>query len=193
MSWYGANRPEFREALLSSGVPASSIAALPPTDYAGHATDFFAAAGRCSQPASFHESKSLPETTRETVVIHPFSGGRRKNWPLHLYRELASQLPCEVEWTAGPEEELPGAERFANLADLAAWIAGARLYIGNDSGITHLAAAIGVQTLALFGPSVARRHGRRAGKTSQFCAATPIEESRSGDRIERVNRLLGSP
>ena len=41
-------------------------------------------------------------------------------------------------------------ERFENLLDLAEWMAGARLYIGNDSGITHLAAAVGVPVIAIF-------------------------------------------
>ena len=54
----------------------------------------------------------------------------------------------------GPrEDELPGARRFDDLHDLACWLAGARVYIGNDSGPTHLAAAVGTPVVALFGPS----------------------------------------
>ena len=40
-----------------------------------------------------------------------------------------------------------------DLMELAQWIGRARAFIGNDSGITHLAAATGVQTIALFGTS----------------------------------------
>ncbi len=40
-----------------------------------------------------------------------------------------------------------------NLWDLACWLAHARLYIGNDSGITHLAAAVGTPVVAIFGPT----------------------------------------
>jgi heptosyltransferase-3 len=58
-----------------------------------------------------------------------------------------------VEWTAGPDETLDRATRFENLFDLARWLAGAALYIGNDSGITHLAAAVGIPVIALFGPA----------------------------------------
>jgi ADP-heptose:LPS heptosyltransferase len=36
---------------------------------------------------------------------------------------------------------------------LEGWLATARLYIGNDSGITHLAAAVGTPVVALFGPT----------------------------------------
>lgn len=48
---------------------------------------------------------------------------------------------------------LPGAVRIDDLYLLACWLARARLYIGNDSGITHLAAAVGTPVLALFGPT----------------------------------------
>jgi ADP-heptose:LPS heptosyltransferase len=88
---------------------------------------------------------------RASVVIHPFSGSARKNWPLASFEEVARRLPLPVEWTAGPEEMLPSATRFENLFDLARWLAGAKLYLGNDSGITHLAAAVGVAVVALFG------------------------------------------
>ena len=40
-----------------------------------------------------------------------------------------------------------------NLYELACWLQTARLYIGNDSGITHLAAAVGVPVVAIFGPT----------------------------------------
>jgi len=43
--------------------------------------------------------------------------------------------------------------RIDDLYELAQWLAGARLYIGNDSGVTHLAAAVGIPVLALFGPT----------------------------------------
>jgi ADP-heptose:LPS heptosyltransferase len=86
-------------------------------------------------------------------VIHPFSGGRRKNWPLEQFCEISRRLPMPVQWCAGPEESLHSAVRMENLWDLACWLAAARVYIGNDSGITHLAAAVGTPTVAIFGPS----------------------------------------
>ena len=58
-----------------------------------------------------------------------------------------------MKWLAGPEEVLPGADRFDDLGELADGLAGARVYIGNDSGITHLAGAVGTPTVALFGPT----------------------------------------
>ena len=51
---------------------------------------------------------------------------------------------------AGPEEVLDDAVRFDDLYELACWLSTARVYIGNDSGITHLAAAVGVPVVAIF-------------------------------------------
>ena len=69
------------------------------------------------------------------------------------YRELATRLNLPVQWCAGPEEQLENAVRMENLWELACWLARARVYIGNDSGITHLAAAAGVPVVAIFGPT----------------------------------------
>jgi heptosyltransferase-3 len=66
---------------------------------------------------------------------------------------LAQRLAMPVRWCAGPEEELDGAVRFTDLYELARWLATARVYIGNDSGITHLAAAAGAPVVAIFGPT----------------------------------------
>jgi ADP-heptose:LPS heptosyltransferase len=90
------------------------------------------------------------------AVIHPFSGSPRKNWPLEKFRALAGKLEpvMPVRWCAGEEDPpLPDAVRIDDLYELACWLAKARLYIGNDSGITHLAAAVGTPVLALFGPT----------------------------------------
>jgi ADP-heptose:LPS heptosyltransferase len=152
VSWYGSNRPEFREALFNSGVRCVFHEALPPADCNMHATDFFAQ--QVGAPLGLRPHIDLgPVPRRDAIVIHPFSGSTRKNWPLEQYRALAGRLPLQVEWTAGPEEELPEAVRFDDLLALAQWMGGARLYIGNDSGITHLAAAIGLPVIALFGPT----------------------------------------
>lgn len=191
VSWYGANRREFREALGSLGAKCEFHQALPPPDYRGHATDFFArqvgaAAGQ--QPRIEFDRSAQ----RDSVVLHPFSGSGKKNWPEARYRELAGQLACAVEWTVGPEDELPGAKRFDNLRELADWIAGARLYIGNDSGIAHLAAATGVATLVLFGPSSPLIWGPRGRKVT-ILAANALEHWSVDAVLAAANRLLRSP
>jgi len=188
VSWYGANRPEFQDALRTAGVPCDFLAALPPADYPGHAGSFFA--GQVNTPDVETRIEVRPIERRHRVVIHPFSGGTRKNWPLQNYRMLAQQLPCPVDWTAGPEEELAEAQRFDDLSGLANWLSGARLYIGNDSGITHLAAATGVPTLALFGPTDPCKWAPR-GANVRVLRHEPLEALSPRTVAEMAIRLLG--
>jgi hypothetical protein len=159
VSWYGANRPEFRELVDSLGLPFTFLPALPPQGLAIHATDIY-----LDQVRALAECRVDPvphiscDVARENfAVIHPFSGSPRKNWPLENFRQLARGLErrMPVRWCAGPEDPpLAGAQRFDDLYELACWLAQASLYIGNDSGITHLAAAVGTPVLAIFGPTV---------------------------------------
>ncbi len=190
VSWYGANRPEFRELLLRIGAHCEFHAALPPRDSQEHAIDFFARQARAPE-GLVPRIDVGPITDRGAVVIHPFSGSARKNWALDRYRELARQLRLPVEWTAGPEEELPEAVRFTNLAELAVWIRGARLYIGNDSGITHLAAATGVRTLALFGAASRASWAPRGDNVTVACAES-LEKLEVQAVANVANRLLDS-
>jgi heptosyltransferase-3 len=189
VSWYGTNRPEFRQVVRASGVPSTFHAALPPAGCNEHACDFFSrqvGALRGLAPKINVSGSSC----RRTAVIHPFSGSTKKNWPLDRYRQLAKQLPLDVNWVAGPEESLDSAVRFEHLNELAAWLAGTQLYIGNDSGITHLAAAVGVPVLALFGPTSPALWGPR-GKQVETLHRNPISELAVETVAEAANRLLG--
>ena len=159
VSWYGANRPEFRDSVAALGLPFIFLAALPPGGTGVHATDFYLDQVRDIAPG---DSDGIPRLEcsdadrEEFAVIHPFSGSPRKNWPLENFQALAAQLGRDmpVRWCAGDDDPaLPGAVRIPDLYDLACWLAKARLYIGNDSGITHLAAAVGTPVLAFFGPT----------------------------------------
>lgn len=153
VSWYGAAREEFRRALEEVGVPFRLFPALPPAGSGIHAVDYYLAQVGGSPGAA----PRLPcrAARGAYAVIHPFSGSPKKNWPLENFRELHAALSARmpVHWCAGPEEELEGAVRFQDLGALAEWLAGAALYVGNDSGITHLAAACGVPVVAIFGPT----------------------------------------
>ena len=123
VSWYGANRPEFREAALLLNPNWRFLPALP-SDETLHVTDFYAQA--VGAPSGLRPSLCVPcAPKRSSVVIQPFSGSPRKNWPLDRFEELTQKLPLPVEWIAGPEENLPGARRFDNLWQLANWIGSA--------------------------------------------------------------------
>jgi heptosyltransferase-3 len=129
-SWYGANRPEFRAAV--SHLPFTFFPALPP-------------------PAEgIPRIATPPRLIQDFVAVHPFASSPAKRWPLGCFQAVASALDVPVKWTAGPEERLDDAARFDDLYDLACWLATARAYIGNDSGIAHLAAAVGTPVVAIF-------------------------------------------
>jgi hypothetical protein len=151
VSWYGANRPEFRACVKD--LPFEFFTAIPPDDCGMHAADFFAA--QVGAPGEAIPRIECPRGDGGFAVIHPFSGSAKKCWPLVRYQALARLLDphTPVRWCAGPEERLPDAVRITDLYELACWLATARVYIGNDSGITHLAVAVGTPVVALFGPT----------------------------------------
>ena len=129
-SWYGANRPEFREAVAH--LPFTFFPALPP-------------------PAEGIPRIAVPDIpVQDFIVIHPFASSVSKRWPMERFRAVSESIGVPVRWIAGPEEALERAVRFDDLYELACWLAGARAYIGNDSGIAHLAAAVGTPVVSIF-------------------------------------------
>ena len=158
VSWYGTNRPEFRHTVSELGLPFTFLDALPAEGASIHAADFYLEQVRqiASCPSDGIPRIECPVEREDYAVIHPFSGSARKNWPLGKFHAVAAQLErvMPVKWCAGEEDPpLPGSVRIDDLYELACWLSKARMYIGNDSGITHLAAAVGTPVLALFGPT----------------------------------------
>ena len=104
---------------------------------------------------------------RKVLVFNPGSGASEKNWPREFFREVAEWWKREFTGESviifGPveEERGQGGRHWEDmrvvgglgLAKLAALIRRCDLYLGNDSGVTHLASALGVATVALFGPT----------------------------------------
>lgn len=151
VSWYGANQPEFRARVQELGLPFTFFPALPSSDGRKHVIDFFLETA--GAPAGAAPRIAVTPVAHGSAVIHPFSGSARKNWPMLKFRSLAEHLPDPVAWCAAPHEPLAGAVKIEDLYELACWLAGARVYIGNDAGITHLAAAAGTPVVAIFGPT----------------------------------------
>ncbi|HNR29673.1 MAG TPA: glycosyltransferase family 9 protein [Candidatus Hydrogenedentes bacterium] len=154
------------DAAIASGLGSCGVAdvrcfaGLPPADWPRHASEYYLAA--LGYPAAPPFRLAVAPTPRHEVILAPGSGGRRKNWPFDRFLTVAGELAARgygVAWCVGPAEEslrLPenhAALRDAPLVEIAGILAGARLYIGNDSGITHLAAAVGCPTVAVFGPT----------------------------------------
>jgi heptosyltransferase III len=108
-----------------------------------------------------------PSAGRAGIAIHPGSGSPRKNWPMARWRSLCQWLreesgaeilviAGEAESAAKSSAELADFGRMANglpLAELATRLAECRLFLGHDSGVSHLAAACGVPCVLLFGPT----------------------------------------
>lgn len=131
----------------------------------GHLDALYAAMPRLNVPSA---------TTAEEepiVAVHPGSGGAAKRWAPERFAAIVARLgaagyrPLLLQ---GPQDEAvvrqvlaalaPGAMRPTVAAGLtttqvAALLVCCRGYLGNDSGVSHLAGLLGLPTLALFGPT----------------------------------------
>lgn len=198
VSWYGSNRAAFRERGRALHLPFTFFPALPESGAGCHAVDFYLRQAESIGGAAAHIVPRIAceAEAREIAVIHPFSGSPRKNWPLERFRAVARMMEragLAVVWTAGPEEELDGAVRVEDLYELGRLIASARVYLGNDSGISHLAAAVGTATVALFGPTdpaVWEPRGRRVCCVATDTVGEPMERIGVGRVAEAVFSLL---
>jgi ADP-heptose:LPS heptosyltransferase len=95
------------------------------------------------------------------IMIHPGSGSEKKNWPLEHWLRLADELiGHEFIFITGEAEEARGVRipkhshwHSLPLSELATRMSTCAAFLGHDSGISHLAAACGVPSLLLFGPT----------------------------------------
>lgn len=136
------------------------------------------------------------------AAIHPGSGSPKKNWPAERFVELARRLagtgrpPFFIVGEADRDVEKELLARApeiptlagATLVEVASVLAHCASYVGNDSGVTHVAAALGIPVVALFGPSDADRWGPRGPNVTLLRAP-------GGDlaalALERVLEALG--
>jgi ADP-heptose:LPS heptosyltransferase len=140
-----------------------------------HATQVFL---RALEPLAIFDADPVPrlrlgESARceNRLALHPGSGGgSRKNWPEKKWAEFIERLLNETGWelviAGGPAEEeilqrlsaaLPlgrvMVERNRPLPVLAKTLQNCRGFVGHDSGITHLASALGLPVVVLWGQS----------------------------------------
>ncbi len=94
------------------------------------------------------------------AVLHPFASAPEKQWPAKRFTEVARYLKLwniTPVFLAGPQDDAtPYREHRAlqgSLAEVKAVLSNASLFIGNDSGPAHMAAAFGVPSLVLFSTS----------------------------------------
>jgi ADP-heptose:LPS heptosyltransferase len=133
------------------------------------------------------------------VAVAPGSGQPLKNWPLAHYYEITRALSWEfnarVVWLTGPVEAdwLPVLKPLATVQDqlllselplarVTGVLSVCHLYLGGDSGLTHLAAAVGgPAVLALFGPTDPRiwaPPGEQVHILTGPCESSPCAQGR---------------
>jgi heptosyltransferase III len=158
--------------LRASGVP--RVVSVNPMVRGGqHASDHFAGAlgqlgvPRPEPPVLVHVTKA--PVTQCRLAFHIGSGSDKKNWPLNCWSELIRSLAGDFDEVLliGGEADTVRLKEFkahygslrlrilhnASLGTLASELAASLAFIGHDSGVTHLSAAIGRPTIALFGPT----------------------------------------
>lgn len=151
--------------------PVTTVAPRPPADRSIHVRDHVMAqldrAGLVLEPF-LGKATARSVAPGATVWLHPGAGSARKRWPLAYFVALSEQLAGDgfvPAFVVGPAEAgLSGdlaalvGTRFAvhrpeGVGVLATLLSGGAAFIGNDGGPTHLAAALGLATVAVFGPS----------------------------------------
>jgi heptosyltransferase-3 len=113
-----------------------------------------------------------PLQERKKILIHPGAGSIRKRWPISQFIQIERRLRTDglkPEFILGPAEidlakalsdldyPLQQVHILEELPDLLALLESAGGYIGNDSGVSHLAAFLGLATVVIFGPTDPQR------------------------------------
>lgn len=179
-------RPEVEKAVRRYHEKVAFIRSRPPVGCRNHVAAYVTAQmvekvlGDNGNGRGGAESGVLPKRVhstgrkRDLLVIHPGAGSRRKRWALDRFVALGGVLkdadvgsvvfligPAEADLVSELKERVAGKPvdvRFTDdLDDVAGLMIRARGFVGNDSGVAHLAAFMGVPTVAVFGPSDPRR------------------------------------
>jgi heptosyltransferase III len=161
-------------------------------------------------PGRFPVCEHLRPLERQDLVwLHPGSGGARKCVPLRVFQELVRAIGADRTWpvvvTRGEEDAFllrdPDWELLVSdprvrvvegisLKSLCTQIGGARIYIGNDSGISHLAANLGIPSVVFF-RSTAPRQWAPWVPDGQCTAVEVREEGHEvGGIVDRCRELV---
>ncbi|MGD0566888.1 MAG: glycosyltransferase family 9 protein [Candidatus Sulfotelmatobacter sp.] len=132
----------------------------------------------CDLPCDPHvearvEKKLSQQGIRDFAILNPGAGWGAKRWPAERYGEVARGLADHglrsiLNYGPGEDELVRAAEMASEgtahpmsctIAELIAWTRRARLFIGGDTGPLHLAAALRVPVVAIYGPTDPARNG----------------------------------
>jgi heptosyltransferase I len=163
-----------------------------------------------SDPAAEAEvdGKLTEITTTRFAILNPGAGWPAKEWPVDRYAEVARALRADdivalVNYGPGEESLAQEVEQksngaaipiFCTLAELIALIRRASLFIGGDTGPMHLATALGVPVVALFGPTDPARNGPYdfTHGSAGLQPAVPLASGRPAVESSIINRQSGN-
>lgn len=136
-------------------------------------------AGLPADPGDLAITPTAVPPVRGAVLVHPGSAAASRRWPLARWAEVAAGLreAGPVLVTAGPGEGARAREVAAAagldgdavveglaLPELAALVGAARLLLSSDTGVAHLATAVGTPSVVLFGPVSPQQWGPPADR-----------------------------
>jgi ADP-heptose:LPS heptosyltransferase len=178
-AWMGAGDPAVQTELRARATSARFFSVVR-GDGPEHAASAYARqAGVESETRSFRWARPsvsarldalLEQTSGPVLVVHAGAGSPAKRWAAEGFREIARrwrQAGGEVVEPVGPADHglapIPYAHRAVEwpLLDVMALLGRACAYVGNDSGVSHLAGAAGARGVVVFGPTRARRWAPR--------------------------------
>ncbi len=140
------------------------------------------------------------------VVIFPGSGSPAKNWPAAKFAELASNLllanranvvvilgPAEVALEPIFREAGVPVLKNLDLPTVAAIARGGSDFVGNDSGVSHLAAAVGASGVAIFGPTDPARWRPQGSGQITVLRREPIDSIEVREVANALAKFVASP
>jgi ADP-heptose:LPS heptosyltransferase len=125
-------------------------------------------------PAHERAAAALLPPGGPVLALGPAANWRGKEWRAERFAELAARLTAADGIL--PQERRIDLVGRVDLLTAAAVLKRAALFIGNDTGLMHLAAACGTPTLGLFGPSPVARYAPWGPHTETACTADPPEK-----------------
>ena len=141
-------------------------------------------------PDAENKLAALTGDARDLVIINPGAGWGAKRWPAERYGQVARELgrqgvstlvnygPGEEELAAAVEAASQGAARriSCSVSELIALLRRARLFVGGDTGPMHMAAALRVPVVAIFGPTNPARNGPFATRSAVLRSASSVTD-----------------
>jgi ADP-heptose:LPS heptosyltransferase len=194
---------DLRRSLVSYFLKARARRVLGPARHGRHQVEYLSsvlgaealAPGLSIDAAHAARAQALVGEGRPVLAVSPVAAKPEKTWPVERFAEAIARLTAADGACAGWRVVLFGAESDRAVAEalarrldppaqlvcgepdlLSVYAAVARCaaFLGNDSGLGHLAACAGIPTLAIFGPTDARRYAPWGGHCAAVAASDGV-------------------